>query len=120
MAEQTARKTDRGVSAAADTDPKLRQQIGHYVVVVAGIERNLVTPPAHRQRARHVERLVAIERRDLHRRDVFDLEKLAPEAVIQQATADRWLKIEPEKRNDLGHVAAMSDHFRHRSLLRRR
>src|SRR5262245_41983827 len=90
-------------------DPKLGQQIGHYIVVIAGVKRDFVTSAAVGQRARHIQCPVTIERRDLHRRDVFDLEELAPEAVIQRSPAYRRLQVKTEKWNDLGHAAAMLD-----------
>src|SRR5215470_15237804 len=63
------------------------------------------------QRARHIQCPVTSERRDLHRRDVFDLEELAPEAVIQRSPADRRLQVETAEWNDLGHAAAMPYQF---------
>src|SRR5262245_66170491 len=63
------------------------------------------------QRARHIQCPVTIERRYLHRRDVFDLEELTPEAVIQQSPPDRRLQVETAEWNDLGHAAAMPYQF---------
>src|SRR5215510_3271402 len=99
------------MAAAPVADPKLCQQIGYYIVVIAGVKRDFVMSAAVSQRARHVQCSVTIERRDLHRSDVFDLEELAPEAVIQRPPADRRLQVKTEEGNDLGHAAAMHDQF---------
>src|SRR5215510_8955147 len=112
MAEQAPRETDRDAARGACVDPKLRQQISHDVVIIASIERDLPAPPAHRQRARHVEFLVAVERRNLYRRDIFYLEKLAPEAVIQSPPAHRRLQIKAEERDDFGHASAVRNQLR--------
>src|ERR1041385_5516550 len=42
------------------------QKVPHNVVVVAGVQRDIVAPRL-RHRAYHVDRLVAVERRDLDR-----------------------------------------------------
>src|SRR5262245_39018743 len=97
------------MAASPGADPKLGQQIGHDVVVVAGVKRDFVMSAAVGQGARHIQGPVTIERRDLHRRDVFYLEELAPEAVIQRSPAYRRLQVKTEKWNDLGHAAAMLD-----------
>src|SRR5262245_29003977 len=107
------------MTAAPGADPKLGQQISHDVVVIAGVKRDFVMSAAVSQRARHVQCLVTVERRDLYRRDVFDLEEIAPEAVIQRSPADRRLQVETKERNDLGHVAAMRDQFGDGSLAQR-
>src|SRR5215475_8647750 len=99
------------MAAAPAADPKLGQQIGHDIVVIAGVKRDFAMSAAVGQRARHIQCPVTIEWRDLHRRDVFDLEELAPEAVIQQSPADRRLQVETAEWNDLGHTAAMTYQF---------
>src|SRR5215468_11426058 len=99
------------MAAAPVADPKLGQQIDHDIVVIAGVKRDFVTSAAVSQRARHIQCSITIERRDLYSRDVFDLEELAPEAVIQRPPADRRLQVETAEGNDLGHAAAMPDQF---------
>ena len=60
-------------------------------------------------RAHHVQRLVAIERRDLDRDDVLDLGQPPPEREPQHPSADRRLEVEPDDRDHLGHPAAVGD-----------
>ena len=55
----------------------------HDVVVVAGVQGDVV-PARLGDGADHVERLVAVERRDLDRDDVRDLREPPPERVRQQ------------------------------------
>ena len=64
--------------------------------------------------AHHVERLVAIERRDLDRHHIFDLRESAPEFVGQHAPAHRRLQIESEHRHDLRDGARVLQQLRNR------
>ena len=58
-----------------------------------------------RDGAHHVDRLIAIERRDLDGHHVFDLREAAPERVRQHAAAHRRLQVEAEHRHHFGHCA---------------
>ena len=78
--------------------PGSRQQVGHDRVVVAGVERHIAGPAALRQRAHHVERLVAVEGRDLDGHDVLDLQEAPPELGVQDPPAHRGLEVEAEER----------------------
>ena len=64
--------------------PERGQQVGDDVVVVAGVERDVRRGRSRRAPA-HVERLVAVERRDLDRHDARDLDERAPERVASSA-----------------------------------
>lgn len=86
-----------------------REEIGHDVVVVAGVERDIITSGLDHG-ANDVDGLVAVERRDLDGDDVFDLREATPERVAQHASADAGLKIKAHDRQHLGHGAAVRDH----------
>ena len=58
--------------APSRIDGERRDQVEHDVVVVAGVERDAVLGAGVDDAAHHVERAVAIERRDLDRDDVVD------------------------------------------------
>ena len=72
----------------------------------------LALAAARRERAHDVERLVAVERGDLDRDDRLDLEEAAPEALVEEAPADRRLEVEPDERQHLAHRAAVRDELR--------
>ena len=59
------------------------------------------------ERAGDVEGAVAIEGGDLDRDDALDVEEAAPEAAIEDPSAHRRLKIEPDHRDDLGDPPAV-------------
>ena len=56
-----------------------------------------------------VERLVAVERRDLDRDDVGDLREAPPERVRQPPPADRRLQVEADERDHAPRRAAMRE-----------
>ena len=64
-----------------------RQQVRHDVVVIAGEQRDLALPPRIGHRAHHVQRGVPVERRDLDRHHLLDLDEAAPEPVRQRPSA---------------------------------
>ena len=99
---------DSPLSAAQS---KRREQVHHDVVVIAGVERDVVTPRVDHG-ADNIDRLIAIERRDLDRGNIFDLGKLPPERVGQNSPAHRRLKIETDQRNHPRNLAAMIEHLR--------
>ncbi len=99
VAEQPA--LDAHASTArpfADSDER-REQVEHDVVVVAGVERDAVGGAGLDHAAHHVERAVAVERRDLDGDDVLDRREAAPERHRQHEAADRRLQIEADQRD---------------------
>jgi hypothetical protein len=87
---------------------KGREQVDDDAVVVAGVERHVVAP-RRGHRAHHVERAVAVERRDLHRHQVrHRLGEVAPEAVAERAPAHGGLQVEAEHGEHLAHRAAVA------------
>ena len=76
-----------------------RHQVEHDVVVVAGVERDAVGGTGLDHAAHHIERAVAVERRDLDRHDVLDRREAAPERHRQHDAADGRLQIEADQRN---------------------
>ena len=112
-------RPDRPVAQQPADDPALdraarpreavrRQQVQHDVVVVAGVERDVVAARLGHG-ADDVERLVAVERRDLDGDDVLDLGEPPPERERQHAAAHRRLQVEAHDRQDLGDGAAVGD-----------
>ena len=69
------------------------------MVVVAGIERDAVGGAGLDHAAHHVERAVAVERRDLDRDHVLDRREAPPERHRQHDAADGGLQIEADQRN---------------------
>ena len=63
-----------------------RDEVADDVVVVAGVERDVVAA-RFGDGADHVERLIAIERRDLDRHDPRNLRETPPERVRQRPSA---------------------------------
>ena len=86
-----------------------REQISDNAVVVAGVERNLVRTTRCRHATDHVQREVAIERRDLDAHDVFNLGEACPEIAGKMPSTDRWLEIESHDGNRVGNRAAVGD-----------
>ncbi len=76
------------------------------MVVVAGVEGNVLSAGLG-DGANDVDRLVAIEWRDLYGHDPLDFEKLPPEAIRQRAAADRRLEIETDKGKHVGDGTAV-------------
>ena len=96
---QRAGKWRHGRFAGRFGHAEFRQQVGHDVVVVAGVERNLAAASRFRHAAHDVERLVAIERRDLDGDDVGNPGELCPEGARQHASAHGRLQIKAEEGN---------------------
>ena len=80
-------------------DHERRHQIEHDVVVVAGVERDAIGGACLDDPANHIERAIAVERRDLDRHDVLDRREAPPERHRQHETADRGLQIEADQRD---------------------
>ena len=69
------------------------------MVVIAGIERDPIECAGGNDAAQHIERAVAVERRDLDGDDIVDRGKAPPELSAQDHAADRGLQIEADQRN---------------------
>ena len=106
MSEQAAGKAD-----ALTAEIKPRQQIVQNVVIVSGVESDLLGAAGLRERSNNVDGLVAIERCNLDRDDVLDLKKLSPEFIGQIAPADRGLQVETDDRDDRGNGASVFQKF---------
>ena len=97
VAEQPAADAQRD-GLAIPLQRERREQVRHDVVVVAGVERDAVLGACLDHAAQHVERAVAVERRDLDRHHVVDLRETPPEARRQMQSADRGLQVEAKQR----------------------
>ena len=86
---------------------ELREQIGDDVVVVACVERNLAAAPGLGYCAHDIQRLVAVERRDLDRHHIRDFDEFAPEGIGQHLPAHRRLQIEADDGDHFGDAAAV-------------
>ena len=95
------------------------EQVDHDAVVIAGIERDLAGTARLRQRAHHVERLVAVERCHFDGHDIFDLDELAPEFIGQNAPAHGGLQIETKQRDHGGNGACVDDQLVHTGIAQR-
>src|SRR4051812_48095756 len=89
---------------------KWRHQIDNNVVVVPGIKSDILAT-ALRDRANHIDRLVAIERSNFNGDDIFSFSEAPPEREAQQSATRCGLKIKSDQWNDFSDTAAMSDHF---------
>ena len=65
--------------------------------------------PRRDDAAHHVERAVAVERRDLDRHDVVDRREAGPEIGAEIEAADRRLQVEADQRDFLGDRPAVLD-----------
>src|SRR6185312_7470782 len=86
-----------------------RDEIEQDAVVIAGVERDALLRAGGDDTFHHVQRAVAVERRDLDRRDLLDLGEAAPEGGGKRNAADGGLQIESDQRARLGDCAAMGD-----------
>ena len=116
LAEQPAHDARRALAVAERREG--REQVEHDLVVVAGVERD-VRAARIRDGAQHVERLIAIERRDLDRDHLRNLGEAAPELVAEHAPADRRLQVESEQRKHLADGAAVLEQLPLRCVVER-
>src|SRR6266851_9511462 len=86
---------------------KLAQQIKENMVIIAGVQGDLVGATRVRYRPHHIEGLIAVERRNLYGDNVLDFCQLAPKLVRQDASANTALQIKPDHRNNRGNRAGM-------------
>ena len=108
VAEQAALEISAGGDAVV-AQVERQREIEQDVVVIAGIERDAVERAGGGDAAQHIERAVAVERRDLDGDDIVDRCKAPPEIRAQDDAADRGLQIEADQRNFARHGLAMRD-----------
>ena len=106
--EQAALEVGAGGDALV-AQVERQREIEQDVIVIAGIERDAVERAGRRHAAQHVERPVAVERRDLDGDDVVDGSEAAPEIGAEDDAADRRLQVEADQRNFPRHRLAMRD-----------
>ena len=107
MPEQAADDAaDDGAAGALEAER--RHQVGDDVVVVARVERDVVAAGVD-DRADDVERLVAVEGRDLDRDHALDLGEAPPEGVRERPAADGRLQVEADDRQALGDPRAVRE-----------
>ena len=108
VAEQAALEIGaRGDALVAQIERQ--RQVEQDMIVIAGIERDAIERAGGGDAAQHVERAVAVERRDLDGDDVVDHRKAAPEIRAEDDAADRRLQIKADQRNFARHRLAMGD-----------
>ncbi len=81
MAEQSTDQTTFAL-AAANLKTKRGEQVGQNVVVIAGVQRD-VHSAGIGHRAYDVQRLIAVERRNLDRHHVLNFREPSPEGIWQ-------------------------------------
>jgi hypothetical protein len=92
----------------ADLEAEGGDEVGDDVVVVAGVEGDVVAAGLG-DGADDVEGLVAVEGGHLDGDDVLDLGEAAPEGVGEGAAADGGLEVEADDGQDVGDGAAVGD-----------
>ena len=90
MAEQATSEIRSGGDAAL-AQVERQCEVEQDVVVVAGIKRYPIERACGRDAAQHIERAVAIERRDLDGNDIVDQREAPPELGAEDDAADRRL-----------------------------
>src|SRR5258708_7737459 len=98
MAEQTTNDAAR-VPLSPSLEPEWREQVQDDVVIVAGIEGDIFSTCLD-QCPDDIQRLIAVERRDLNRNDILDFSEASPKSIGQQSSAGGGLKIKPAERED--------------------
>src|SRR4051812_45842764 len=94
--------------SAADRKSVGRQEIEDDIIIVTGIERNVIA--ARFSHGPHdIQRLITIEWRNLDRHNLVNLGKSTPKTERQNAPAHRRLQIESDQRNDFRYLPAMDD-----------
>src|SRR5262245_47858278 len=85
-----------------------REEISNDGVIVAGVECNVVAP-GFSNGADHINRLIAVERRNLDGDDIFDRRQPLPEGMREQTASRCRLQIESEQRQCLSHRCAVGE-----------
>src|SRR5262249_20841447 len=119
MPQQSACDTEPRF-AAARPDTIFSEQIDHDIIVVSGIESDLVRATRFSDGSDHIERLVAIEGGDFDGNDVWDFGETTPKTARQEAPAGRWLQVKTEERNLASDSLAVLDEFTIRCVPKRR
>ena len=99
-------------------ESKRRQQIHHDVVVVAGVEREVVAACLSHG-ANDVESLVTVERGDFDGNRIVNLREASPERTGQQPAAGGGLKVETDQRDGLRDRAAVAQQLIFARVLQR-
>src|SRR5947208_3348568 len=108
MAEQaTSEIRARGEAALAQVERQC--EVEQDVVVIASIKRYSIECACGRDAAQHIERAVAIERRDLDGDDIVDQREAPPELGAEDDTTDCRLQIKSDQRNFAGDRLAMGN-----------
>lgn len=81
------------------------------VVVVAGVEGDLVGAAGGGDAAEDIDGLIAIEGGHFDGDDVFDFGEAPPEGIGQKASADGGLEVEADDGDDLGDGSGVGDQF---------
>src|SRR5260221_1692269 len=87
------------------------QQVTHNVVVIAGVQRNLLHPIGLAYGPHHVECLVPVESGNLDGSNILVLRKFAPEIKTQNSSTYGRLQIKTKNRNDFGYRLHPLDQF---------
>ena len=69
------------------------------MIVIAGVQRHPLLGSRRSYAEHHVERAIAIERRDLDPYDILEGGKASPERAREINATDRKLQIEPDQRH---------------------
>ena len=101
---------------AVHVEAKWREQIHHDVIIIACIQRDILAARLSNG-ANHIQRLIAVERRDFDGDDILNFGKPAPEGVRENAPADCRLQVKSNQRNNFRNALAMRDEFRVRCFL---
>src|SRR5260221_6243569 len=87
------------------------EQVTHDVVVIAGVQRNLLHPIGLAYGPHHVECLVPVESGNLDGSNILVLRKPAPEIKTQNSPTNGRLQIKAKYRNDLVYRVHPLDQF---------
>src|SRR5581483_8689064 len=99
-------------------EPKFCEQVADNIVIVAGIEGDLIDSAAIDDRSYDIECLVAIERRNFDGDHVWDFREPAPEFVGKHAPSYRGLEVKTDHRNDRSNSARVIEECGNRSVLK--
>jgi hypothetical protein len=96
--------------AVVGFEAKGGEEIGDDVVIVAGVEGNIIAA-GFGDGADYVDGLIAIEGSNFYRENIFDLGESPPEFIGQEASADGRLQVKADDRGDIGDLAAVAEKF---------
>src|SRR5438093_13311401 len=110
MAKQPSSDTQAYFSAGA-RKCIFGEEIDHNIVVVARIERYFACSARFGYGSEHIQGLVAIERSDFDRDDIWNLDEAPPELIRKQPATGRRLQIKTEDWNLAPDCAAVLEQF---------